>query len=82
MQKLGTQTSALQMDGVVHGVDTVNRELTVNAGGTLATFEVPPDCAVVLRGERVKLRMVQPRDRVQVTYTRRQGFLVARTIQV
>lgn len=82
MQKPGTQTSALQTDGVVHGVDTVNRELTVNTGGALATFDVPPDCAVVLRGERVKLRMVQPRDRVHVTYTRLRGFLVARTIQV
>lgn len=31
------------------------------------TIYVPPACEVVLRGERIKLRMVQPKDHVRVT---------------
>jgi hypothetical protein len=50
--------------------------------GLLVTIYVPPDCNVVLRGERVKLRMVQPRDRVRVTYTELADSLVAREIEV
>ena len=34
------------------------------------------------RGERIKLRMVQPRDRVRVTYTEFADPMVARAIEV
>jgi hypothetical protein len=71
-----------QTDAVVRRVDVVNRELTVRAGHALAVFDVPPGCAVLLRGERVKLRMVQPGDRVRVTYAPRRGSLVACAVEV
>ena len=58
------------------------RELAALVEGILVTIYVPPDCNVVLRGERVKLRMVQPRDRVRVTYTELADSLVAREIEV
>jgi hypothetical protein len=73
---------ALQSVGVVHRVDTVNRDLTVLAHGEQLTFDVPLDCVIVLHGERVRFRMVQPRDRVRVTHARRGGYLAALEIEV
>jgi hypothetical protein len=35
-----------------------------------------------LRGERVKLRLIQPQDRVRVKYTEYSGARVADTIEV
>jgi hypothetical protein len=73
---------ALQSVGMVHRVDTIGRELAVWVSGDLLTFDVPIGCALVLHGERVRLRMVQPRDRVQVTYASRGSLLVALAIDV
>ena len=55
------------IEGTVLSVDTVNRELTVLSRAVRVAFDVPPGCPIVLRGERVKLRLVQPGDRVRVT---------------
>lgn len=68
--------------GVVHCVDTVNREVAVFVNGELLAFDVPIGCAVVLHGEPIKLRMVQPQDRVKITYVRRDGFRIALAIEV
>ena len=69
-------------EAVVHRVDPVNREVAALIDGLPVTIDVPPDCHVVLRGERVKLRMVQPGDRVRVTYTKLATSLVAREFEV
>ncbi|HVK19576.1 MAG TPA: hypothetical protein VM533_21760 [Fimbriiglobus sp.] len=82
MQKSGSNRSAVQADAVVRRVDTLNRELTAVDGETVLVFDVPPDCPVVLRGERVKLRLIQSRDRVRVTYDRTGNALTARSIEV
>jgi hypothetical protein len=74
--------SALEAEAVIHRVDPVNRELAALVEGVLVTIDVPPACEVILRGERIKLRMVQPRDRVRVTYTEFDNSLVARAIEV
>lgn len=68
--------------GMVHRVDTVNRELTVFVEGELLAFDVPVGCPVYLHGEPVKLRMVQSQDRVKITHTDRNGLRVARTIEI
>lgn len=73
---------ALSSVGVVQHVDTVNREVTAFVDGALRTFDVPIGCEVILHGEPVKLRMVQPRDRVKITYTRRGSLQVALRIAV
>jgi hypothetical protein len=73
---------ALDSVGVVHRVDTVNRELTVIVNGELLTFDVPVGCQVILHGEPVKLRIVQPQDRVKITHASCAGLRVARTIAV
>ena len=61
-------TSILHTDGIIQQVDTVNRELRVQVNGTLMTFDVPPGCTVILNNEQVKLRLLQPADRVKVAY--------------
>ncbi len=82
MQKTERIARALASVGVVHRVDTVNREVAVFVDGELLTFDVPVGCEVVLHGEPVKLRMVQPQDRVKITHTRRGGLRVALMIEV
>jgi hypothetical protein len=82
MQRRNACKPALEAKAVVHRVDPVSRELAALIEGVLVTIYVPPDCAIVLRGERVKLRMVQPRDRVHVTYTELYDSLIAREIEV
>lgn len=73
---------ALEADAIVHRVDAINRELAALVDGVLVTIYVPPACDVMLRGERIKLRMVQPRDRVRVTYTQYANSMIASAIEV
>jgi hypothetical protein len=82
MQTRDANEPTLRVDGVVRRVDPVGRELEVFSAGTPVTFDVRPDCVVTLRGERVKLRLVQPRDRVRVAYTQTPGALVAAAVEV
>lgn len=72
----------LEAEAVIRRVDPINRELAALVNGALVTIYVPPACDVMLRGERIKLRMVQPRDRVRVTYTQYADSLIASAIEV
>ncbi len=72
----------MKADAVVQRVDPVNRELAAVVEEVLVHIYVPPDCDVVLHGERVKLRMVQPGDHVRVTYTELGDSLIARAVEV
>jgi hypothetical protein len=82
MHRPESAARALQSVGLVQRVDTVNRELSVVVNGEPLTFDVPVGCEIALHGERVRFRMVQPRDRVRVRHTRRGGLLVALGIEV
>lgn len=82
MQSRNNGKPFLEAEGVVHRVDTVNRELDALVRGVVVTIYVPPNCEVILHCERVKLRMIQPRDRVRVAYRELADSLVARTIEV
>jgi hypothetical protein len=72
----------LLVEGAVGQVDLINREVALCVGGRRVVFDVPPDCRIVLRGDRVRLRVVQLRDRARVTYTVCRGRPVARSIDV
>lgn len=82
MQERSRCKPVLEAEAVVCRIDPVNRELAALVEGACVTIYVPPDCEVILRGERVKLRMVQPRDRLRVAYTQLTDSLVAREIEV
>jgi hypothetical protein len=74
--------TAERAQGAVQRVDTVGREITVLLPTGLAVFDVPSDCPVLLRGEPIKLRLLQPRDQVRVTFSDCQGRLVAQFVEV
>ena len=82
MQTSGVRGSGILVEGVARRIDAVARELTVDAGGALVAIDVPPNCPIVLRGERVKFRMLLPLDRVRVTCFRSPGARVASAIEV
>ena len=82
MQPSQTGASPLQIEGVVCTVDTINRELVVRTNSSQTRFDVPSDCTIDLRSERVKLRMVQPRDRIKIVYAEVRGLLIARSMEV
>ena len=74
-------SSLLQAHGIIQQLDIVNRELRVVVNETAICFDVPPDCEVVLNEEQVKLRLLQPTDRVTVFYlTGPRGLLTARRV--
>jgi hypothetical protein len=70
------------INGIVRRVDPVSREMEVHVAGTPVNFDIRPGCIITLRGERVKLRLIQARDRVRVTYTECPGTCVADAIEV
>jgi hypothetical protein len=69
-------------DGVARRVYPVGREVDVYVAGTSVSFVVRPDCVITLRGERIKLRLVQPRDHVRVAFTECRGARIADAIEV
>jgi hypothetical protein len=70
------------IEGVARRIDAVARELTVDAGGAPVAIDVPPNCPITLRGERVKFRMLLPRDRLRITCVGSPGARVAAAIEV
>ena len=82
MQRPNACRPITEIDGVVRRVDPVGREVEVHTAGIPVSLDVRPDCVITLRGERVKLRLIQPRDRVRVKYTEHSGARVADTIEV
>lgn len=69
-----------EITGIIRHVDTVTRDITVLSGGSHKLMDVPPDCSIILNGESVKLRLLQPGDHVRVTYMYRNDVCTARWI--
>jgi hypothetical protein len=68
--------------GIIERVDTLGREITMLLPTGLEVFYLPPDCPIVLHGERIKLRMIQPRDQALVIFDKNNGMLVAKLLEV
>ena len=82
MVRVSENQNTLQTsEGMIQQIDLINRAVTVRQEQSARTFDVPPACVVRLNGERVKLRMLQQRDRVSVHYRSAAGGLVARSIE-
>ena len=82
MQVPNARRVSEEIEGIVRRVDPVGREVEVHVAGIPVSLDVRSDCVITLRGERVKLRLIQPRDRVRVKYTERSGARVAAAIEV
>lgn len=70
-----------EVEGVIRKVDAVNRDMTILAAGEHQLVDVPPDCSILLNGESVKLRLLQPGDCVRMTYVYRSNVRTARRIE-
>jgi hypothetical protein len=68
--------------GIVERVDTVQREVTILMQNGLELFDIPPDCPIFLHGERIKLRMIQPRDHVNIRFVSGDELPVATSVEV
>lgn len=72
----------LRSEGVVVNVDPISRELTIRFAEDVRKIDVPPGCPITLRGERIRLRLVQSRDHVRVAYAEHSNSRVASSIEV
>jgi hypothetical protein len=70
-----------RLEGAVQRVDPSARELLLLVDGIPINLVVPPDCVICLNGERVKLRLLQPGDRVEATYSFENGTPFAQSVQ-
>lgn len=70
-----------EIAGVIRQVDAVNRDMTLLAGGTHELVDIPSNCSIVLNGEAVKLRLLQPGDYVRVLYLDQNNVRVAQRIE-
>lgn len=77
--KLLTNRAHLAM---VDRVDPINREMHISVGNSSLAIYVPPGCPVLLRGERVRFRVLQPNDLVRGTYVRRPEGFVAEELEI
>lgn len=68
--------------GIVQRVDTVQREVKVLMQNGLENFDIPPDCPIFLHGERIKLRMIQPRDHVNIRFIAGDELPMATSVEV
>lgn len=71
----------LRLHGFVEQIDLINREVELVAEPARHVVHVPSDCEVFLHGERVKLRMLQPGDRVEVACRAEAGALIASRLE-
>ena len=62
-----------EINGIIRNVDTVNRDMTVMTEGRDKQVDVPVGCKILLNGESVKLRLLQPGDHVHVIFLQRSG---------
>ena len=63
-------------------MDIVQREVAVLTQNSLKLFDIPPDCPILLHGERIKLRMLQPRDHVNIRFAAGDELPIAFSVEV
>jgi hypothetical protein len=79
MQQIDTVECLL---GTLQQMNAVTREISVRSDAGIELFDVPPDSLVFLRGEQIKLRLIQPGDRVRVTFVKISGSRIAKILEV
>jgi hypothetical protein len=71
-----------QLTGVIESIDIINREILLLVDQQAIRCDVPVDCPVFLHSERVKLRLLQKHDQVDVLLAHSYPSPVARRIEV
>lgn len=67
---------------ILERMNLIDRELTSSIEGVTIRIYVPPNCVIVLRGERIKLRMLEAGDLLRVRYAEARTYWIAREIEV
>lgn len=78
----GTSTSSVLVDGTILEIDPIVRTVMIMHPSGPLTFDVPVWCEIYLNDERVKFRLLQPRDKVHLTFSCQHGFLTAMKLAV
>jgi hypothetical protein len=68
--------------GAIQHIDAIGREIAVLLSTGLEFFYVPPDCPIFLHGERIKLRLIQPRDQARISFCKREELFVVERLEV
>ena len=68
--------------GVIKDVNVLSREVLIQLADDVLVIDVPVACLVLLNDERVKLRLLQAGDPVQVGFKKEGERAVAGTIHV
>lgn len=71
-----------EVSGFIREVNAVERSVRLLADGIETTYDLAPVCAIVLHGERVKLRLLQPKDYAHISYTETADGRVAHAVRV
>jgi hypothetical protein len=69
-------------EAVVREVNVVAREILASTAAGEIAIDVPCDCPIMLRGQRIKLRLVQPGDSVAVSLVTSAGRYAASRVLV
>jgi hypothetical protein len=72
----------VEIEGAINSINAPCREMTVAVGASIRHFDIAAECSVWLHGERVKLRILQPADPVQISYALHDGECLAMQIRV
>lgn len=72
------------LQGTIGAVDLMSREIRVHVAerDLELDLDVPVVCQIIMHDERVRLRMLQAHDPVEVLYTWESGKAVAQSIEV
>jgi hypothetical protein len=77
------ESTRAAVEGTLEAVDPASREIVVRLdGGGHLLFYLPLDCPILLRKERVKLRLLQPHDRVRIRFVADAAALAAQLVCV
>lgn len=80
--RTATSSVPVCVRGTVQSLDLLGREIVILLPSGSEVFYVPPDCPIYLRGERIKLRVAQPRDEVRVTFAEEDGLLSVKLLEL
>lgn len=84
MPQLQSSTTGAELQiaqGTLLRIDLIVRELTMRQDNRLISYNIPPTCEVLLNDERVKLRLLQPRDHLRIAYCMQEDRRTALSIE-
>lgn len=83
MSVSGPNDRIAKLEGTIVRIDPLAREVLLQADdGSRLLLVVPPDCIILLHGERVKLRLLQHGDNLLADCSQVMGKMFAHSLRV